>query len=80
MIAINETLLRGNMKVNLEPSYIFWTKNREDLTGGGVATAVARSFMSGDGGAGEGRTGDEYLITRLAIFKPALNVINYYGE
>ena len=80
MLAINETLLRGNIKVDLEASYISWTKNRVGQTGGGVATAVARSFMNRVGGAGEGVDGDEYLITRVATFKPALNVINCYGE
>ena len=32
------------------------------------------------GGAGEGVAGDEYLITRIASFKPELNVVNCYGE
>ena len=80
MVAINETLLRGNMKISLEPSYISWSKNRTGQTGGGVATAVARAYMDKTGGAGEGSEDDEYLITRIATFKPALNVINYYGE
>ena len=80
MVTMNETLLRGNMKVSLEPSYISWSKNRTAQTGGGVATAVARAYMNKSGGAGEDLGGDEYLITRVATFKPALNVVNCYGE
>ena len=68
------------MKISLEPSYISWSKNRTGQAGGGVATAVARAYMDKTGGAGEGSEDDEYLITRIATFKPALNVINYYGE
>ena len=31
-------------------------------------------------GAGEGEGDDEYLITRIECFSPALNIINCYGE
>ena len=31
-------------------------------------------------GAGEGKNGDEYLITRINSFYPALNIVNCYGE
>ena len=31
-------------------------------------------------GAGEGKEKDEYLITRIDSFSPALNVVNCYGE
>ena len=80
MVLMNETLMRGNMKITLEPSYRTWSKNRTAQAGGGVATAVARAFMDKSGGAGEGRGVDEYIITRVTTFSPALNVINYYGE
>ena len=80
MLAINETQLRGNMKISLEPSYRTWTKNRTGQAGGGVATAVARAYMDEAGGAGEGEGDDEFIITRVATFQPALNVVNYYGE
>ena len=80
MVVMNETQLYGKMKVSLEPSYLTWSKNRTLKGGGGVASSVARSFMSSAIGAGEGAKGDEYLITRFACFNPALNVINCYGE
>ena len=80
MVILNETQLRGNMKICLEPSYVSWSKNRTANAGGGVATAVARGYMDKTGGAGEGVGNDEYLITRVATFKPALNVVNCYEE
>ena len=80
MVILNETQLRGNMKICLEPSYISWSKNRTANAGGGVATEVARAYMDKAGGAGEGVGNDEYLITRVPTFKPALNVVNCYGE
>ena len=36
--------------------------------------------MNSTGGAGESVKEDEYLITRVAMFRPALNVVNCYGE
>ena len=80
MVLMNETLMRGNMKISLEPSYISWSKNRTAQAGGGVATSVARAYMDKFGGAGEGSGSDEYIITRVTTFNPALNVVNYYGE
>ena len=38
MVTINEMLLRGKMKISLEPSYVSWSKNRTAQAGGGVAT------------------------------------------
>ena len=79
MIAMNETLLTGKMKVSL-PAYVSWNKHRKDKGGGGVATAVSNEYSEYTVGAGEGCDDDEYLITRVESFKPALSVINCYGE
>ena len=79
MVLLNEILLSGRMKVSL-PSYKCWTKNRAEKGGGGVATGVSREYMDSAVGAGEGDEGDEYLITRIDQFNPALNIINCYGE
>ena len=68
------------MKVCLEPSYVSWSRNRTTNAGGGVAAAVSRAHMDKTGGVGEGRGDDEYIITRVATFTPALNVVNCYGE
>ena len=80
LVAMNETQLYGKMKVSLEPGYTSWCRNRSMKGGGGVATAVARTFLGSTGGAGEGAQGDEYLVTRITTFQPALNVVNCYGE
>ena len=79
MIVLNETQLIGNMKVNI-PQYVSWTRSRTDKGGGGVATAVSRQYSDSAIGAGEGGSGDEYLITKIDAFSPALTVVNSYGE
>ena len=76
---MNETQLAGNMKVSLKP-YTTWTKNRTEKGGGGVATAVSQQYSEFAVGAGEGEKDDEYIITRIEAFTPALNVVNCYGE
>ena len=79
MILMNETLLLGNMKVSL-PSYTSWSRNRTEKGGGGIATSVADRFKDCSVGAGQGEDEDEFLVTRIECFSPALNVINCYGE
>ena len=76
---MNETQLLGKMKVCLTP-YTTRTKNKTDKSGGGVATAVSQQFSKSAVGAGEGENNNEYIVTRLEAFKPALNVVNSYGE
>jgi hypothetical protein len=78
-VAINETLLAGRSKVSLPP-YISWTKNRAGKGGGGVATAVSQSFKNSSVSVGEGEGEDEFLVTRVESFHPALCIINCYGE
>ena len=78
-MAMNETLLSGNMNVSLPP-YTCWSKNRSEKGGGGITTAVSQQFKYSAVGAGQGEEEDEYLITRFECFSPALNVINCYGE
>ena len=79
MILMNETLLLGNMKVTI-PSYCTWSRNRTEKGGGGIATSVADKFKDSSVGAGQGEDEEEYLITRIECFSPALNIINCYGE
>ena len=79
MVAMNETLLSGTMKVSMPP-YTCWLKNRSEKGGGGVANAVSQQYKNSAVGAGQGEEEDEYLITRFECFSPALNVINCYGE
>ena len=79
MILMNETQLTGRMKANLNP-YTTWTKNRSVQSGGGVATSISPQYKDTTVGVGEGQFNDEYIITRVANFSPALNVVNCYGE
>ena len=79
MVALNETMLSGKMKVSL-PQYISWNKKRKEKGGGGVSTAVSAEYSDTTVGAGDGVGDDEYIITRVECFKPALSVINCYRE
>ena len=79
LVGMNETLLVGSMKLSI-PNYTSWSKNRTDKGGGGIATAVANQYRDCTVGAGQGEEEDEYLVTRLECFSPALHVINCYGE
>ena len=56
--------------------FLWWSKNRTDKGGGGIASAVSQQYKDCTIGAGEGSDTDEYMISRLECFKPALNVIN----
>ena len=87
VLLLNETLLRGERKIKMK-NYISFCKNRstekakgrkEGGGGGGVATLVADHLKAGLTKVGEGKEGDEYLITRLGQTQPALNIINFYG-
>ena len=79
MVLLNETLLAGNTKVTITP-YNIWSKNRKEKGGGGILTAVAQEYKDSTVGVGEGEGEDEYLVTRIESFSPALNIINCYGE
>ena len=79
MVLMNETLLSGRAQVSISP-YTCWSRNRKETGGGGIATAVSPHFKDFTTGAGEGEGDDEYLITRIECFSPALNIINCYGE
>ena len=41
---------------------------------------VAKEFKDFTMGAGEGINEDEYLITRIECFSPALNIVNCYSK
>ena len=47
---------------------------------GGVATAVENYLKPNAIKVTEGEGNDEYVVTRLDICNPALNVVNIYGE
>ena len=78
VVAINETQLKGKVKVEMD-GYKSWTRNRVGQGGGGVATSVALKHQDMVVGAGEGEQ-EEYLVTRMEGFSPALTIVNCYGE
>ena len=79
IVTINETQMLGRSKVDLKP-FTSWSKNRTEKGGGGITTAVAPHLAHSAVGAGQGEQDDEYLVTRLEAFTPALTIINCYGE
>ena len=78
VLVINETALKGNRKVKI-PHHFSYTKNREKNKGG-VATVIANYLKTNTVKVGEGKEGNEYLITRFDHTVPAINLINIYGE
>ena len=77
-ITVNDTALKGSMKVKI-PQYFCYSKNRERHKGG-VATVVANYLKPNVSKVAEGRDGDEYIITRIDITIPAIHVENIYGS
>ena len=78
IITVNDTALKGTMKIKI-PKYFCFAKNRE-RNKGGVATVVAEYLRPNTSKVTEGREGDEYIITRIDITDPAINVVNIYGS
>ena len=78
IITINDTALKGNLKVKIS-NYFSFSKNREKNKGG-VATAIADYLKPNTTKVVEGREDDEYIITRFDITEPALNLVNIYGS
>ena len=76
---LNETGLRGRNKVNI-PGYLTYTKNRVKKYMGGISTSIKDKLRNFTVNVGQGIEEDEYLITRLDNFNPAVCVINCYGE
>ena len=91
VLLINETLLTGPRQIKSK-DYLVYCKNRQEKdkeekerkggegAGGGVATLISKQLQASTIKAGEGRQGDEYIITRLSHVRPALNIVNIYGE
>ena len=78
IITVNDTALKGTMKVKI-PNYFCFSKNREKNKGG-VATVVAEYLKANTTKVTEGREGDEYIVTRIDITVPAINIVNIYGS
>ena len=78
VITINDTALKGNLKVKI-PEYFCFAKNREKNKGG-VATVVAEYLKPNPTKVVDGREGDEYIVTRFDITVPAFNLVHRREE
>ena len=67
------------MKMSLS-NYTTWVRNHSEKGGGGISTAVRQSYQDSAVGVCEGEDDNEFLITRIDAFSPALCVINSYGD
>ena len=79
VIILNETALRGSNKAKID-GYFTFQKNRATKAMGGVATLIENHLKSNTVKVAEGEDNDEYIITRIDKCKPALNIVNIYGE
>ena len=79
VVTLNETHYKNNKKINIE-GYVAYNKNRQNINGGGVATAIIQDDAKHSLKVKEGIEGDEYLITKHSQFAVPINVVNVYGE
>jgi len=79
VILLSETHLQSNAKVNL-PGYMCFTRNRVDKAKGGLASCIKSDDSDSCLKRSEGKSNNEYIITRHNQFKTPINVINIYGQ
>ena len=78
VVTINETLLQGDRKLSLA-GYKCYSLNRENTSGGGIATCILNQDYEHTLKIFEDKSGNEILITRHSQYKVPINVINIYG-
>ena len=78
-VNVNETQLRGENKVHIK-GYNCFSKNRKDMAGGGICSAVVGSLKEQTVRVVEGGEEDEWQAVRLNHIRPAITIINVYGE
>ena len=79
VVTLNETHYVNKKKVNID-GYTVYNKNRNNMNGGGVATAIISADAKYALKVKEGIEGDEFLVTKHTQFAVPINVINVYGE
>ena len=79
VVTLNETHYVNKKKVNID-GYTVYNKNRSNMNGGGVATAIISADAKYALKVKEGIEGDEFLVTKHTQFSVPINVINVYGE
>ena len=78
-VNINETQSRGENKVHIK-GYNCFSKNRKEMAGGGICSAVVGSLKEQTVRVGEGGDEDEWQAVRLNHISPAITIFNVYGE
>ena len=78
-ISLNEHGIRGRNIVKIDNFHSF-NKNRTNQRMGGVSLSVPTKELDSYMKIKQGEGDDEYLIIRNDKFKPALNIITFYGE
>ena len=71
--------LKGNKKCSIQ-GYNTYTRNRQLLSMGGIATAIKNDESQFCLKVDEGENNDEFIITRHSQFQKPINIINVYGE
>ena len=78
-VNINETQLRGENKVQMK-GFVSFSKNRKETAGGGICSAVTNRLKGHAVRVLEGGDDDEWQAVRLNHVKPAITIVNVYGE
>ena len=78
-VNINETQLRGENKVHIK-GYNCFSKNRKEMAGGGICSAVVNRMKDHTVRIMEGGDDDEWQAIRLNHVSPAITIVNIYGE
>ena len=79
VVTLNETLYVNKKKLKIE-GYTTYNRNRQNVNGGGIATAVIQDEAKHALKVKEGEERDEFLITKHSQFSVPINVFNIYGE
>ena len=79
IVSLNETGLNGLNKVKLY-GYSSFSRNRKEKSMGGVSTSVKEELKTHTVNIKEGDNDDEFIIICINHVKPAICIINWYGE
>ena len=80
VINLEETMHRNNIKANHKEYFTFGMNRPNGAGGGGIATMVEKCCKQHATKVTENNEHDEYMIVRLELVKPALNIVHVYGR
>ena len=79
LVIYNETHFRSGRKAKI-PNYVTYCRNRVDKSSGGIATSVKEEDAKYCVRIDEGKSDNEFIVTRHSQFMVPINVINVYGQ